>query len=74
MLTWALYRGDWSSLHCSRLNPGEKEWRYPLKGRLGQPHLRSGSLGEQNNVNFTFCEPRIVINIGDKDQQDAHFS
>jgi len=41
---------------------------------LGQPQLRSGSLAEQNNANFTFCEPRVVIHISEKTPKYAHFS
>jgi len=73
MLTWALCRGDCSASHCGRFNPGGKNRRYPLKGRMGQPHFRSGGLGEQNNVNITFSEPRVVIHIREKNQKDVHF-
>jgi len=41
---------------------------------MDQFHFRSGSRGEGNIVNITFCEPRVVTHIREENQKDAHFS
>jgi len=49
LILLALDGGEWLPSRSDHFTP-EKKPLYPLKGRLGGPHSRSGSCGEEKSL------------------------
>jgi hypothetical protein len=53
----ALVGGEWSASHLCRFISQGKSPLYPFNRRLGEPHIRSGSCGEEKTLEHLGIKP-----------------